>query len=234
MPIRVLLVDDQRILIDGLRALLSVRSAEFEVVGQVSESKEALQATQKLKPDQILLDIDMPEKSGLDVLRDLQTHASEDWKPKVIMLSLHADKSHIAKAFHYGARGYLVKGEGNLHGQYRQRYLWARGYLVKGEVGERDVLEALRTVQQGNLYCCPQSKLVYDALKYEQPITNTDLTPRQLDIAKLVATGKTSKEIADELSLSPRTVENHRNDILKKLHLRNATELVVYAKEQGW
>lgn len=212
MPIRVLLVDDQPILIDGLRALLSARSAEFEVVGQISQSKEVLQAVQTQKPDQILLDIDMPEKSGLEVLRDLHAHAFADWKPKVIMLSLHADKRHIADAFRYGARG----------------------YLVKGQVGERDVLEALRSVQQGNLYCCPQSKPVYDSLKYEQTSTNTDLTPRQLDIAKRVAVGKTSREIADELSLSPRTVENHRSDILKKLHLRTPTELVVYAKEQGW
>lgn len=212
MPIRVLLVDDQPILIDGLRALLAARSAEFEVVGQISQSKEVLQVAQKLKPDQILLDIDMPEKSGLEVLRDLQEHASGDLKPKVIMLSLHADKRHIADAFRLGARG----------------------YLVKGQVGERDVLEALRSVQQGNLYCCPQSKPIYDALKYEQTSTNTELTPRQLDIAKCVAKGKTSKEIANELSIALRTVENHRSDILKKLHLRNTTELVVYAKEQGW
>ena len=212
MPIRVLLVDDQPILTDGIRSLLASRSAEFEVIGQISNSKEVLQAAQNLNPDQILLDIDMPEQSGLDVLRDLQAHASGGGKPKVIMLSLHADKSHIAKAFHFGARG----------------------YLVKGQVGERDVLEALRSVQQGNLYCCPQSKPVYDGLKYEQTSTNTDLTSRQLDIAKLVATGKTSKEIASELSISVRTVENHRADILKKLHLRNAAELVVYAKEQGW
>ena len=212
MPIRVLLVDDQPILIDGLRALLSTRSAEFEVVGQISQSKDVLQAAQKLKPDQILLDIDMPEKSGLEVLRELQEYASGDWTPKVIMLSLHADKSHIATAFRFGARG----------------------YLVKGQVGELDVVEALRSVQQRNLYCCPQSKPVYDALKYEQPSTNNDLTPRQLEIAKRVANGKTSKEIADELSIALRTVENHRSDVLKKLHLRNTTELVVYAKEQGW
>lgn len=212
MPIRVLLVDDQPILTDGIRSLLSARGTEFEVVGQISQSKEVLQAAQKLKPDQILLDIDMPEKSGLDVLRDLKAHISKDEQPKIIMLSLHADKNHIAKAFDFGARG----------------------YLVKGQVGERDVVEALRSVQQGNLYCCPQSKPVYDALNYEQTSTSTDLTPRQLDIAKLVATGKTSKEIANELNISVRTVENHRNDILKKLHLRNAAELVVYAKEQGW
>lgn len=212
MPIRVLLVDDQPILTDGIRALLATRSAEFDVVGQISRSKDVLQTSQNLKPDQILLDIDMPEKSGLEVLRDLQLHASNDGKPNVIMLSLHADKRHIAEAFRLGARG----------------------YLVKGQVGERDVLEALRSVQQGKLYCCPQSKPMYDELIYEQTITNTDLTSRQLDIAKLVAKGKTSKEIASELSISVRTVENHRADILKKLHLRNTAELVVYAKEQGW
>ncbi|TAE33249.1 MAG: DNA-binding response regulator [Candidatus Kapaibacterium sp.] len=216
MPIRILLVDDQPILTDGIRSLFAARSAEFEVVGQISHSKDVLQAAHHLKPDLILLDIDMPEKNGLEVLRDLKAHASSDWKATVIMLSLHADKRHITDAFHLGARG----------------------YMTKSRVGEADVLEAVRSVYQGKLYCCPQSKPVYDdisgALKYEQVVKNTELTSRQLDIAKLVAMGKTSKEIAAELNLSARTIENHRADILKKLRLRNTAELVNYANEQGW
>jgi DNA-binding NarL/FixJ family response regulator len=105
---------------------------------------------------------------------------------------------------------------------------------VKGNVGEREVVDALRAVAAGRSYFCSISQKVRIELLDESPQASTPLTPRQMSIAKLVAMGKTSQTIADELNLSPRTVENHRAEILRKLNLRNAADLAVYVKEQGW
>jgi DNA-binding NarL/FixJ family response regulator len=108
MPIRVLLVDDQPILTDGIRTILTARASEFTVVGQISHAKEVVEAAHKLTPDVILLDIDMPHRSGLEILRDLHANvtATSAWKPNVIMLSLYADKHHIAQAINAHAKGF--------------------------------------------------------------------------------------------------------------------------------
>ena len=212
MPIRVLLVDDQPILTDGIRTILTARASEFTVVGQISHAKEVVEAAQKLTPDVILLDINMPHKNGLEILRELHAFATITWKPYVVILSLYADKHHIADAINSKAQG----------------------YLVKMSVGEKEVLEAVRTVAAGKTYFCPTSRAVRHALLDEPTHQNTTLTQAQMSIAKLVAVGRSSKEIAEELNLALSTVENHRTNIYRKLNLRNAAELTAYAKEQGW
>lgn len=212
MPIRVLLVDDQPILTDGIRTILAAHASEFTVVGQISHAKEVIEAAQKLTPDVILLDINMPHKNGLEILRELHAFTTSTWKPYVVMLSLYADKHHIADAINSKAQG----------------------YLVKMSVGEKEVLEAVRTVAAGKTYFCPTSRAVRHALLDEPTHQNTTLTQAQMSIAKLVAVGRSSKEIAEELNLALSTVENHRTNIYRKLNLRNAAELTAYAKEQGW
>jgi len=207
MPIRVLLVDDQPILTDGIRTILAARASEFAVVGQISHAKEVVEAAQKLTPDVILLDINMPHKDSLELLRELHAFTTSTWKP-----SVYADMHYIAKAI-------------NGH---------AQGFLVKENVGEREVVDALRAVASGRSYFCSISQKVRIELLDESPQDLASLTTRQMSIAKLVASGKTSQAIADELSLSPRTVEGHRAAILRKLHLQNVADLVVYVKEQGW
>jgi two-component system NarL family response regulator len=212
MPIRVLLVDDQPILADGIRTILAARASEFTVVGQISHAKEVVETAQKLTPDVILMDIDMPHKNGLELLRELRAFTTSAWKPCVVMLSYYADKHHIADAINSKAQG----------------------YLVKMSVGEKEVLEAVRTVAAGKTYFCPTSRAVRHALLDEPTHQNKTLTQAQMSIAKLVAVGRSSKEIAEELNLALSTVENHRTNIYRKLNLRNAAELTAYAKEQGW
>ncbi len=212
MPISVFLIDDQPIFVDGIRTILAARPNEFTVVGKITHSKEALQAATTLKPDVILLDIDMPHKNGIEVLKEIKAFASEVWKPMVIMLSLHEQTRYINDAIAAGARG----------------------YLVKGAIGENEVLDAIRTVAAGRKYFCPVSKAVRQVLEDEPEAGGSRLTTRQLDIVKLVAQGKTSREIANELNCAQSTVENHRLAAMKKLNVSNAAELAIYVHNQGW
>lgn len=212
MPIRVLLADDHALLREGLRALLD-RSPDIEVVGEAGNGREALSLARELSPDLVLLDVAMPEMSGLDAL---PRFARLNPAPAVILLSMHASESHIVAGIRAGAAGYLPKGA-----QYDE------------------VLAAVRTVAAGGRYLPPSiSGVVFDAIARSGPpggelSDRMPLTPRQLEILTLIGAGHSNREIAARLHLSEKTIEAHRAQIRERLGIGDTAGLVRYAVRMG-
>jgi DNA-binding NarL/FixJ family response regulator len=206
----VLLADDHTLVLAGIRGLLA-HVAGVEVVGQAEEGHEALRLTETLRPDVVLLDIGMPGLNGLEVAQRLNRF---DPAIRVIILSMHASEEYVLKALRAGAAGYLLKGSA---------------------VAELEV--AIRSAARGDLYLSPPvSKSVVDAYVSRTgaaPDPLAALTPRQREILQLVAEGHTSKEIATRLGLSYRTVETHRNQLMKRLGVTDVTALVRLAVRVG-
>ena len=207
--IRILMVDDHAVLRDGIRALLSLHD-DIEVVGEASEGKEAVGKAQELMPDVVIMDIAMPGMDGLEATRRIK---KKHPKMKVLVLTQHDNKEYILSVIKAGASGYVPK-----------RALGS------------ELVSAIRAVQEGDSFLYPSAAaaLIEDYLqqtKDEDPYDQ--LTAREREIFKLIAEGHTSREIADMLFLSPRTVQGHRLKIMEKLNLHNRTELIKYAMRKG-
>lgn len=209
MAITVLIADDHDIIRQGLKSILEPRPA-YKVIGEAQDGEDALEKTEKLKPDVLLLDISMPKISGLDIIEQVKRRSPET---KIIMISVHKMNVYILKAFKAGVKGYLIK-----------------------ENAADELLLALGRVCAGRTYLSPTaSEFLVDEitkggmdklLKKEELITE-----REHDVLRLVAEGKSAKEIAKVLFISPRTVENYKNNILKKLNLHKTSDLIKYALE---
>ena len=208
--IRVLLADDHTLVRAGIRGLLS-SLAGVEVIGETGDGHQALQLAETLRPDLVLLDIGMPGLNGLEVAARL---AKLDDSIRVIILSMHMSEEYVLQALRAGAAGYLLKG---------------------ADVAELEV--AVRAVARGETYLSPAvSKRVVDDYVSRTRGTSDPLavlTSRQREILQLVAEGSTSKEIAQRLGLSYRTVEAHRNQIMKRLDVHDVTRLVRFAVRVG-
>jgi len=207
--IRILIVDDHAVLRDGIRALLGLHD-DIEVVGEASEGKEAVGKAQELMPDVVIMDIAMPGMDGLEATRRLRKKYP---KMKVLVLTQHDNKEYILSVIKAGASGYVPK-----------RALGS------------ELVSAIRAVQEGDSFLYPSAAaaLIEDYLqqtKDEDPYDQ--LTAREREIFKLIAEGHTSREIADMLFLSLRTVQGHRLKILEKLNLHNRTELIKFAMRKG-
>ncbi|HEY0160732.1 MAG TPA: response regulator transcription factor [Thermoanaerobaculia bacterium] len=209
-PIRVLLADDHTLVRAGIRGLLA-GLAGVEVVGEAGDGHEALRLAESLRPDVVLLDIGMPGLNGLEVAVRL---AKLDPAIRIVILSMHMSEEYVLQALRAGAAGYLLKG---------------------ADVAELEV--AVRAVARGETYLSPAvSKRVVDDY-----VSRTNgagdplgaLTSRQREILQLVAEGNTSKEIAHRLGLSYRTVEAHRNQMMKRLDVHDVTGLVRFAVRVG-
>jgi|ERR1051325_10868702 DNA-binding NarL/FixJ family response regulator len=209
-PIRVLLADDHTLVRAGIRGLLTALP-DVEVVGESGDGQEALQLAETLRPDVMLLDIGMPGLNGLELAARL---AKLDPAIGVVMLSMHATEEYVLQALRAGAAAYLLKGSA---------------------VAELEL--AIRAVARGEMYLSPAvSKRVVDEY-VNRTGGATDplaaLTPRQREILQLVAEGHTSKEIAQRLGLSHRTVEVHRNQLMKRLGVHDLPSLVRFAVRVG-
>jgi DNA-binding NarL/FixJ family response regulator len=207
--IRILMVDDHAVLRDGIRALLSLHD-DIEVVGEASEGKEAVGKAQELMPDVVIMDIAMPGMDGLEATRRIR---KKHPKMKVLVLTQHDNKEYILSVIKAGASGYVPK-----------RALGS------------ELVSAIRAVHEGDSFLYPSAAaaLIEDYLqqtKDEDPYDQ--LTAREREIFKLIAEGHTSREIADMLFLSLRTVQGHRLKIMEKLNLHNRTELIKYAMRKG-
>lgn len=209
-PIRVLLADDHTLVRAGIRGLLA-GLAGVEVVGEAGDGHETLRLAETLHPDLVLLDIGMPGMNGLEAAARL---AKLDPAIRVIILSMHISEEYVLQALRAGAAGYLLKG---------------------ADVAELEV--AVRAVARGETYLSPAvSKRVVD--DYVRRTSGTPdplavLTSRQREILQLVAEGNTSKDIAHRLGLSHRTVEAHRNQVMKRLDVHDVTGLVRFAVRVG-
>ena len=209
-PIRVLLADDHTLVRAGIRGLLS-GLAGVEVAGEAGDGHEALRLAETLHPDLVLLDIGMPGLNGLETAARL---AKLDPTIRVIILSMYISEEYVLQALRAGVAGYLLKGSA---------------------VAELEV--AVRAVARGETYLSPAvSKRVVDDYVSRTggaPDPLAALTPRQREILQLVAEGHTSKDIAQRLGLSHRTVEAHRNQVMKRLDVHDVTGLVRFAVRVG-
>ena len=208
--IRVLLADDHTLVRAGIRGLLKALE-NVEVVGEAGDGQEAMRLAEALRPDIVLLDVGMPGLNGLEVAGRL---ATLDASMKVVILSMHTSEEYVLRALRAGCVGYLLKGSA---------------------VSELEV--AVRAVARGETYLSPAvSKHVMDDYVRRtggatDPIDA--LTPRQREVLQLVAEGHTSKEIAERLGLSFKTVEAHRAQIMERLGLHDVAGLVRFAVRMG-
>ena len=210
--IRILIADDHRVLRTGLKLLLE-RQAGFEVVAEASDGRQTVDLVKTHSPDIVLLDIAMPNLNGIEAARQINAHQPEIG---IIILSMHADESYLLRALKSGARGYLLK-----------------------DAGEEDVIQAVRAVHDRKAFFSPaiSKLLVEDYVRQLQQQGLEDvydlLKPREREITQLLAEGKTSKDIAALLFLSPYTVDTHRKTILQKLNVHSVPELMLYAMRKG-
>jgi two-component system, NarL family, response regulator NreC len=210
MPIQILIADDHGVLRAGLRTLLNAEP-NLEVVGEASDGDTVLRLANELRPDIVLLDISMPGPGGIEVTRQLKASLPE---LRVLILTAHEDESMLREAVQAGAAGYIIK-----------------------RAVESELINAILSVSRGDLYVHPamtRALLKETSLFPSMPEPSVEsLTPREIEVLRLIAKGYTNGQIAKELSLSVRTVESHRANLMGKLELRSRVELVRYAMEHG-
>ncbi|GAB4546261.1 MAG: response regulator transcription factor [Anaerolineales bacterium] len=208
---RVLLADDHAVLRAGLRLLLTSQN-EFDVVGEASSGMETLSLAEQTQPDLILLDLNMPNLGGLDALPSLRKMVPS---AQILILTMHDDPQYLRQALKHGASGYVLK-----------------------KAADAELLSAMRTVLRGEVYVQPSMTriLLEDMLPASQSATEDlwgALSEREREVLKMVALGHTSAEIAEQLSLSAKTVETYRARGMEKLGLRTRAALVRFALQHG-
>jgi DNA-binding NarL/FixJ family response regulator len=211
---KILLVDDHPLFRAGLKSLL-VDNPSFQVVGEAGDGQEAIRLTKTLKPDLVLLDISLPDKSGIEITRELK-----DLFPEILIMivSMHAKIDYIADAFRAGALGYVIK-ESAAERLVQGLEAVARGdYFLDSSLSHEVV---------GRILGLPTQEAKMSDGKY------ASLTPREEQVLRLLAEGHSAKEIGEKLYISPKTVENHRASIMDKLDLHSTLELIRYAVRIG-
>jgi DNA-binding NarL/FixJ family response regulator len=204
--VRILLADDHTIVRQGLKLILSAH-ADLEVVGEAANGREAVELADKLRPDIVLMDVQMPELNGIDASRKM---VAANPRIRILVLSMHKEAVYVREILKAGARGYILK-----------------------DAIDTELLNAIRSVSRGDGYISPA---VAGALndKTKDPSNPVDmLSTREREVLLLIASGKTNKEIATHLNLSVYTVDSHRGKIMEKLNLHSAGELVRFAMKNG-
>jgi DNA-binding NarL/FixJ family response regulator len=209
-----LIVDDHPLFREGLKALLA-RHSGFEVVGEAGTGAEALSKAEELEPELVVMDISLPDQSGIEVTRTLRSLHPQ---MRVAVISMHAKMDYITEAFRAGATGYVVK-----------------------ESATERLLDCLEAVSRGDYYIdASLSHKVVESLmasdRKESRIIDSgygSLTQRERQVMRLLAEGFSPKEIGEKLFISPKTVENHRTNIMNKLEIHSNMELVRYAARLG-
>ncbi|HEY2012413.1 MAG TPA: response regulator transcription factor [Bryobacteraceae bacterium] len=210
--IRVLIADDHVLMRAGLRLVIE-QQPDLTVVGEADDGRQAVAMAESLKPDLVVMDIGMPNLNGIEACRKIREQLPD---VEVVMLSMHSDEGYVLRALKAGARGYLLK-----------------------DSAEADLANAIRAVSEGKSFFSPAvgKVLLEDYMRKLQRAGVEDsyelLSPREREILQLIAEGKSSKEIANLLNLSPYTVETHRARLMQKLNLRGVPELILYAVRRG-
>ena len=207
----IVLADDHHIVRQGLRVLLEAQP-DFQLVGEAGDGLESVQLTERLKPDVLIIDLMMPSLNGLEATRQVSQRSPQT---RVVILSMHANEAYVLEALRNGAAGYVLK-----------------------DSSAADLVHAVREVVAGRRYLSsPLSERAIAA--YIQKASDVALDPyemltnREREVLHLAAEGYTNAEIADQLSISPRTAETHRANLMHKLGLRTHTDLIRYALRRG-
>ena len=209
MATRILIADDHPVLRSGLRVLLAA-DPELEVVGEAGTGEETLLLAEELCPDVVLLDISMPGESGIETVRRLKEKLPA---LKVLFLTMHEEEGTLLEALNAGGDGYVIK-----------------------RADQPEIIQAIRVVLRGDVYVHPamtRALLSQPETTERPPEPVEPLTRREIDVLRLLARGNTNRQIADLLTLSIRTVESHRANLMGKLGLASRVELVTYAEEHG-
>jgi DNA-binding NarL/FixJ family response regulator len=214
-PFKILLADDHVMFRRGVRRIIQGLDA-VEVVGEVGDGLELLRLLKELKPHLVIMDISMPSLRGLEATREIKIL---DPGVKVLILTMHKDREYLYHALTAGAEGYLLK-----------------------EDADEELLAAIETLRQGSTFISPLLSAQMADIFVEKfrpggelrTAPEEPLTVREREIIKLIAEGKSSKEIGQLLFISSRTVQHHRANIMKKLHLKKTAELVKYAIQKGY
>jgi len=211
MTTRLLLVDDHAVVRSGLRMMLE-NERDVEIIGEAATASEALEAAIRLKPNVILMDIGLPDMSGIDATREIKKRCPE---VSIVALTIHEDEEYFFKMLEAGASGYVPK-----------------------RAAPEELVTAIRAAATGQVYLYPSlaKLLVRDFLSGGRPSsdqTASDLTDREHEVLTYLAEGASNEEIAASLVISPKTVARHRENIMRKLNLHSRAELVRYAIRKG-
>ena len=211
---KIILADDHALFREGLKRILA-EANDLEVIGEVADGLELLKLLYHTKPDMVILDITMPKLRGIEAIHEIRALYQES---KILVLTMHRDMEYLHQAISSGAHGYLLK-----------------------EDADSELFSAIEKIKQGKIYISPKLSeyLTEDWARihrgeHELASETEPLTTREREILKLVAEGKSSKEIASLLHISIRTVEHHRAHIMEKLNLKNVAELIKYAIQKGY
>lgn len=213
MTIEVMLVDDHEIVKQGIRAVIS-KESDIVVVAEVSNGKDAIELAKEKSPDIVIMDITLPQLNGLDASRQI---IKQNKNIKILILSMHESRVFVEKALGYGVKGYILK-----------------------DSAANEITHAIREVYSGRYFLSSKiSSFVIEDYLYKsrrksvKPKKTSELTARESEIVQLIAEGLSSKDIAQRLKLSPKTVLVHRNNIMQKLNLHNQAQLIRFALKDG-
>jgi DNA-binding NarL/FixJ family response regulator len=205
MVIKVALADDHQIFREGLRSMIE-NSKNIKVVGEASNGQEILDVIDKKHPDVVILDVNMPVLNGIEATKQIVKNKT---KIKIIALSMHSDKRFVAEMLGAGAKGYLLK-----------------------DCAFEELLTAIETVMKNKVFLSPGIKgvVIEDYVsRLKGPAATASLSPREMEVLRLIADGKSTKEIAFELNLSAKTIETHRRQIMEKMKFDSIADLIKYA-----
>jgi DNA-binding NarL/FixJ family response regulator len=211
MSIEIIIADDHKLMREGLGSLLT-RTADIVVVGQANNGREAVQLTEKHRPDLVVMDVSMPDLNGIDATRQIALRSP---KTKVIALSMHSDRQFVAEMFRAGAKGYLLK-----------------------DSAFEELATAILKVARNETYIAPKLSgfNIEDYATREEPgdvLLKPKLSDREREVLQLMAEGNGTKEIAALLHLSAKTVETHRQHLMDKLEIYSVAELTKFAIREG-
>jgi len=206
MAIQVLLADDHQIIRDGMKVFLEREG--YKVNAEAENGREAVRLALQLRPDVVVLDISMPILNGLDAAREIVRDVAG---AKTILLSMHDENSYVLEGLRIGVKGFVTKTH-----------------------AAEDLVQAIRHALQGKTYLSPElSQMVLQAFQSKDEFAKDPLTPRERQVLQLVAEGKTTRESAKLLNISPKTAETHRARIMEKLNIHETAGLVRYAIRRG-
>jgi two-component system response regulator NreC len=210
--IRLILADDHAVVRSGIRMLLEAQP-DIEIVAEAESGREAVEEARRTKPDVVLMDVQMPGLNGIEATQQIKKLVPET---AILALTMHEDDQYFFEMLHSGASGYVPK-----------------------RAAPDELVTAIRTVARGEIFLYPSlaTRLVQDYLKRadadDQPLVYDDLTPREREVLVLIAEGMSNAEIAENLVISVKTVDRHRENIMRKLNMHNRVELVKYAIRSG-